>query len=52
MYSLSTLGQLTSLQTDQSMTNKWTMLITVSIILITLYSVSNICGEMRYLSYL
>gem|GEM_PF-5679594 len=47
MYSLSTPGQRPSLNTDQRLTNKWTMLITVSMILITLYSVSNICGEMR-----
>lgn len=47
MYSLSTLGQRISLNTDQSLANKWMMLITVSMILITLYSVSNICGEMR-----
>ncbi|TQO05207.1 UNVERIFIED_ORG: hypothetical protein FHU01_3996 [Citrobacter freundii] len=47
MYSLSTPGQRPSLNTDQRLTNKWMMLITVSIMLITLYSVSNICGEMH-----
>lgn len=51
MYSLSTLGQRPSLNTSQRLINRWTMLITVSMILITLYSVSNICGEM-HLAYL
>lgn len=47
MYSLSTPGQRPSLHTDQRLTNRWTMLIIVSVKLITLYSVSNICGEMH-----
>lgn len=51
MYSLSTLGQRPSLNTSQRLTNKWMMLIMVSILLATLYSVSNICGEM-HIAYL